>query len=460
VIVVVGLSHRDAPIEVRERVAIDRDDLPGLLRVLASCPSVSEVLCVSTCNRLEVYAAAKEASDGALAAAARDVSQVLSDLGRKNGVTSLAASLQTEVGDSALRHLFRVASSLDSLVVGEPQILGQVKEAFEIARQTGTTGRLLERAMSRAFHVAKRVRSETSIGSGQVSVSSVAVDLARQIFDDLGKRTVLLLGAGEMAEAAAKLLLKSGSRLVVVNRSLERAAELAREFGGTARPWEELEAAMVGADVVIASTAARGFVITRAMIARAMKARRGRSLFFIDIALPRDVEPSANDLDNVYLYDIDNLSQIVSDSLRKRESEAAPAEALVSREAESFAAWAETRNVTGTIVALRAKVRASLLQEVDRTLSGRLRHLPDTDRKALEVMVDAAVNKLLHTPVTRIKALASDPRGEDLVKALHHLFDLPSVIAEPPAAAPEEEGVREEVDLAAASGGAREPMGR
>jgi glutamyl-tRNA reductase len=459
VIVVVGLSHREASIEVRERVAIQRDDLPGVLRTLGACPSVREVVCLSTCNRIEVYAAARGASDEELSAAARDVAQVLAELGAKNGAAAIAASLQSKTGDAALRHLFRVASSLDSLVVGEPQILGQVKEAFEIARQAGTVGRYLERAMSRALHVAKRVRTETAIGSGQVSVSSVAVDLARQIFEDLSQRTVLLLGAGDMAEAAAKLLVKAGSKLVVVNRSPERAAELAREFGGTARPWAELEAALVEADVAITSTAARGFVVTRTMTARAMRARKGRSLFFIDIALPRDVEPAVNDLDNVYLYDIDNLSQIVSESVRRRETEAAPAEALVAREAESYAAWTETRNVTGTVVALRAKVRASLLAEVDRTLSGRLRHLPEPDRKSLEVMVDAAVNKLLHTPVTRIKALAGDPRGEDLVKALHHLFDLPAVVTEAPPE-PCEGTEAEEVDLAAASGGAREPLGR
>jgi glutamyl-tRNA reductase len=459
VIVVVGLSHREAPIEVRERVAIQREALPSVLRGLAARPALREVVCLSTCNRIEVYAVANGATEVDFAAAVHEIEQALGELGDPGGATTLRASLKSRVGDEAVRHLFRVTSSLDSLVVGEPQILGQVKDAYEIAREAGTVGRYLERAMSRALHVAKRVRTETTIGEGQVSVSSIAVDLARQIFEDLAKRTVLLIGAGEMAEAAAKLLVKSGSRLVVINRSPERATELARDFGGVARPWSDLAACLVEADVAVTSTSAPGFVITRAVTAQAMKARRGRSLFFIDIALPRDVEPSVNDLDNVYLYDIDNLSQLVTDSLRGREAEAARAETLVSREAETFAAWTETLNVTGTIVALRAKVRASLLAEVEKTVSGRLRHLPEADRKALEVMVDAAVNKLLHTPVTRIKAMASDPRGDDLVKALHHLFDLPEVAAAAKDDAGEDADSNDEASLAAASG-ARERLGR
>ena len=330
------------------------------------------------------------------------------NLARRNGAPGVASSLKTHVGGEAVRHLFRVASSLDSLVVGEPQILGQVKDAFETAKEVGGIGKFLERAMSRALHVAKRVRSETAVGEGQVSVSSAAVDLARQIFGDLTGRVALLLGAGEMAEAAAKLLVKTGAKLLVVNRSPDRAAELAAEFGGSAIPWADLTSALVKADVVVTSTAAQGFVVTRAMTVQAMKARKGRSLFFIDIAVPRDVEPSVNDLDNVYVYDIDNLSNVVAETMRDRQSEAGRAEALVDHEAANFESWAESRNMTGTIVALRAKVRASLAGELEKSLSGRLKHLGDADRKALESMIDAAVNKLLHAPTSRIKALAGD----------------------------------------------------
>jgi glutamyl-tRNA reductase len=428
VIVVVGLSHREAPLEVRERLAVEKDVVADLLRSLLGGPSVAEALCVSTCNRMEIYAVAKSASDADAAATARDVGKALDDLARRNGAPGVAASLKTYMGGAAVRHLFRVASSLDSLVVGEPQILGQVKDAFEVAKDAGGIGKFLERAMSRALHVAKRVRTETAIGEGQVSVSSAAIDLARQIFGDLSGRVALLVGAGEMAESAAKLLVKTGAKLLVVNRSPDRAAELAAEFGGTAIPWGEMASALVKSDVVVTSTAAQGFVVTRAMTAQAMKARKGRSLFFIDIAVPRDVEPSVNDLDNVYVYDIDNLSNVVAETMRDRQSEAGRAEALVDHEASNFETWAEARNMTGTIVALRAKVRASLAVELEKSLSGRLKHLSDADRKALESMLEAAVNKLLHAPTSRIKALAGDPQGDELVKALHHLFDLEEIV--------------------------------
>jgi glutamyl-tRNA reductase len=425
VIVVVGVSHREAPIAVRERLAVDKDSVAGLLKNVADGAVVREALCVSTCNRTEVYAVAKSSSEGDVRTATRRVVDVLERFAEGNGAGGVVPYLVTHSGKSAVRHLFRVASSLDSLVIGEPQILGQVKDAFDTAKTAGTLGHFLERAMSRAFHVAKRVRTETDVGAGQVSVATVAVDLARQIFGDLGGRAALLLGAGEMAEGAAKLLVKCGAKLAVVNRSPERGAELAREFGGTARPWEELPLALVQADMVVASTSAKHFVVTRELAARAIKARKGKSLFFIDIAVPRDVDPEVNELNNVYVYDIDNLSNIVAQSMDGRRKEADRAEALVGHEADAFESWAEGRNVTGTIVALRAKVRALLDTELDKTLASRLKHLPETDRQALSKMVEAAVNKLLHTPVSRIKAMASDPRGDEFVQAVHNLFDLP-----------------------------------
>jgi glutamyl-tRNA reductase len=429
-IVVVGLSHREAPLEVRERLAVDGEGIAALLRALLDRPAIREALCVSTCNRIEVYAVGQQDSPEHALAAAEAVQSALVDMAGRDGADDITRYLKTHVRREAVLHLFRVASSLDSLVVGEPQILGQVRDALETAKAAGSIGKYLDRATNRALHVAKRVRTETAIGEGQVSVASVAVDLARQIFGELGGRTALLVGAGEMAEGAAKLLVKAGAKLLVVNRSPERARQLALEFNGASRPWEELAAAMVQADVVIASTSAKGFVVTRATAAQAMKARRGRSLFFIDIAVPRDVDPAVNDIDNVYLYDIDNLSNLVAESMQGRRVEAERAEALVQHEANVFESWTETLGVTATIVALRAKVRASLAAEVERTLTGRLKHLTDADKKALETMTDAAVNKLLHVPTSRIKALASDPRGDELVKALHHLFDLGDAVRE------------------------------
>lgn len=426
-IVVVGLSHQRTPIEIRERVAIDAESCGHLLASLKAMPQLREVACISTCNRTELVAVGRGHDEGELQSVARALVSVLERIAARNGAGDISRYLNVQMGPGAIQHLFRVASALDSLVIGEPQILGQVKSAFEAARVSGTLGPFLERVMSRALHVAKRVRTETSIGAGQVSISSVAIDLARQIFGDLTGRTVVLLGAGEMAEAAAKLLVRVGAKLVVVNRSVERAEALAREMGGVPRSFTELPACLVEADVVVASTAARGFVVTNEMVRTAMRSRRGRSLFFIDIAVPRDIEPSVHQLDNVYLYDIDDLSHIVAQSMQGRQKEAERAEAIVVREAQTFELWAERLNVTPTIVALRAKVRGALGAELERSLSGRLKHLGPAEREALGVMLDAAVNRLLHGPVTRIKELVTDPRGEELVQAAHLLFDLPQL---------------------------------
>jgi len=443
-IVVVGLSHREAPLEVRERLAVDGDGVAELLHSLLRRPAIREALCISTCNRIEIYAVGQQDSHEHALAAAEEVQRALLELAGRSGAEDIAPYLKTHMRRDAVLHLFRVAASLDSLVIGEPQILGQVRDAFEMAKTTGCVGKYLDRATNRALHVAKRVRSETAIGEGQVSVASVAVDLARQIFGELRGRTALLVGAGEMAEGAAKQLVKAGAKLLVVNRSPERARQLALEFGGAARPWEELSAALVQADVVIASTSAKAFVITRPLAVQAMKARRGRSLFFIDIAVPRDVDPDVNDINNVYLYDIDNLSNLVAESMQGRRAEAERAEALVQHEANVFETWTETLGVTATIVALRAKVRASLAAEVERTLTGRLKHLPDTDKQALQTMIDAAVNKLLHLPTSRIKAMAAEAGGDDLVKAVHHLFDLAEAVKDIDAAQTAESPVKAE----------------
>jgi glutamyl-tRNA reductase len=440
VIVVVGLSHKNAPIEVRERLALPKPQVPEVLARLVAQRPVGEAVVLSTCNRVEVYAAAprRGATDAELGETARTVTQVLASIGG-DGVRPYLAPKH---GQAAVLHLFRVAASLDSLVVGEPQILGQLKDAIEIARGKRTLGATLGNAMHRAVRVGKRVRTETAIGEGQVSVSSVAVDLARQIFGGFERHTTLLVGAGEMAEAAAKLLVKGGSRLVIVNRSPERAAALAGEVGGTTRPWAELDRALVDADIVISSTSSPGYVITNDLVKGLRKARRGRSLFFIDIAVPRDVDPAVNKLDNTYLYDVDDLSQIVAESLESRAADAARAGAIAEEEAAGFETWTQAQALTPAIVALRERTRAVLEAELGRSLNGKLRHLGPAERDALRVMLDAATNKLLHVPVTRLRALASDPRGDDYVAALHDLFDL-----DPAEAGPDEAHAEGEVEL-------------
>lgn len=421
-IVVVGLSHKTAPLAVRERLAIQRADVPALLARLVGHRAIGEAVVLSTCNRVEVYAAARGrgASEADLIEASRATAAMLASIGG-DGIGSHLSQIH---GKSAVLHLFRVASSLDSLVVGEPQILGQLKDAIEIARAAKTLGATLGNAMHRAIRVGKRVRTETAIGAGQVSVSSVAVDLARQIFGELDGRTTLLVGAGEMAEAASKLLVRAGAKLLVVNRSPERAEALARDVGGEPRPWADLERSIVQADIVISSTSSTRYVITRDLVKSARKARRGRSLFLIDIAVPRDVEPAVNELENVYLYDVDDLSQIVAQSLEGRASEASRADAIASEEAKGFETWTLEQALTPAIVGLRARTRAVLAAEVERSLSGKLKHLGAAEREALGVMIDAATNKLLHGPVTRLRAMAGDSRAEDYVEAVRELFGL------------------------------------
>lgn len=425
-IVNVGLSHRTARVELREKLAISNDDIPEFLEELIRSTPVNEAVVLSTCNRVEVYAALPRGAPAELAhldAAAIAIAARLAERGTKE----VAAALSRRVGQDAIHHLFRVAASLDSLVVGEPQILGQLKDAIAIATTQGTIGPTLGKALHRALFVGKRVRTETQIGAGQVSVSSVAVDLAAQIFGDLGGKTALLVGAGEMAESAAKLLVKEGARLLVVNRSPERAARLAADVGGEAREWGELNWCLIESDIVVSSTASPTFVITHEAMKTARKARRGRSLFLIDIAVPRDIDPAIADMDGIYRYDIDDLEQIVAESLAGRASEAEKAAQIVLAEVRSFEAKATELAMNPVIVGLRARVRASLVTELERSLSSKLKHLSAGDREALARMLDAATNKICHRPTSRLRAMANDPRGEEAVEILKDLFDLPEV---------------------------------
>jgi glutamyl-tRNA reductase len=426
VIVVVGLSHKGTPIDVRERLAMGKDELCDAMQRLQRNPAVAEVSILSTCNRVEVYATPAPSRDGdrsaeqALARAERAVFDELCAIGG----APVERHLSALKGRDAVRHLFRVASSLDSLVVGEPQILGQLKDAITLAEQARTIGGALSAVMSRAVRVGKRVRTDTEIGSGQVSVSSVAVDLAQQIFGELAGRHALLIGAGEMAETASKLVVRAGATLTIVNRSPERAAALATEVGGTPRPWGELERALAEADIVVSSTSSPAYVVTVDLMKVVRKARRGRSIFLIDIAVPRDVDPGVNKLDGVYLYDVDDLSQIVAQSLAGRAAEAARAAAIVDEEVAAFEQWTRGRALSPVVVGLRERTRATLLAEMEKSLAGKLRHLGPADRQALVAMLEAATNKLLHAPTTKLRSLAGDPRVNDYVEAVCDLFEL------------------------------------
>ncbi|HEY3498669.1 MAG TPA: glutamyl-tRNA reductase [Polyangiaceae bacterium] len=422
-ITVVGLSHKSAPIEVREQFALATERIPDFLLELVGRPEVGEALLVSTCNRVELLAAARAGSPlERVGDACRSALLALAPAQRGN-------VLYEHHAGAAVRHLFNVASSLDSLVLGEPQILGQVKDAYELARKAGTVGAVLHRTLARAIHTAKLVRAQTQIGSGQVSVPTVAADLARRIFGDLGGHSVLLVGSGEMAEAVARLLQSSGADLFVIGRTPEKVRALAESVGGRPRAWSDLAATLPEVDVVITSTSARNFVIDREVVNRARRSRRGRSQFYIDLAVPRDVDPAIDSLDGVFLYNIDDFSRVVAETLASRARESERAQSIIDGEAKSFDRWADAEQATPTVVALRSRIRAALRAELGRSLNGRLRHLGAAERAALETMLEASVNRILHQPTTRLRQAASlesleAPGFPELCSALERLFAL------------------------------------
>lgn len=413
--VLVGLSHRTAPVEIRERLSIRPGCLQEELRKLAAHGRFDEALLISTCNRVELYATSANPAE-----ALRNATEALA--GRLSG-SDADDALYQERGVDVVRHVFRVASSLDSLIVGEPQILGQVKEAFDSARHAGTIGTLLGRCFTQAFATAKRVRNETGIAEGTVSVSSIACELAKKIFGNLEGRRTLLLGAGEMGEAAARSLRQTGTKLHVVNRSEERARALAKSCGGRAVPYERLSMELADADVLITSTASPKFILTPELMKGVARTRRHRPLFIIDIAVPRNVDPRIGNMDNVFVYDVDDLQQVAEENLAVRAREAAQAEQIVEQEVESFLSWRRSLELAPTIVALRKRFGQIADEELRRALS-RLDGFSPSDRAALEAMSRSMVNKLLHQPMTQLKAGAGEADGALLVDTVRRLFAL------------------------------------
>jgi glutamyl-tRNA reductase len=415
---VAGLSHKNAPVALREQLAVDEDKLRELIRDVHGQGVLAEAVVLSTCNRVEVYGVAEAAGEARTLA--------FRHLCRQRGVdlAGVEPLLYTHEEADAVRHAFRVASSLDSMMVGEPQILGQVKEAFALAQACETVGPRLHTLFSQAFSVAKRVRSETEIARHAVSVSFAAVELAKKIFAGLSGRAVLLLGAGKMSELAAKHLVEQGAfPIYVVNRTWARAQELARALSGTAVPWDELETALASVDIVVSSTGASTPVVTLAAVTRALVGRRGRPLFFIDIAVPRDVEPGVDRIDNVYRYDIDDLKQVVDANLRERAREAQRAEALVEREVTKFMARQGDVEVIPTIVSLRARLEEIRTAEVKRTLA----RLPDATpemQAAIEALSTSMVNKILHAPITKLRESSRAGAGRSWLELVHELFAL------------------------------------
>jgi glutamyl-tRNA reductase len=415
---VAGLSHRNAPVELREQLAVDEDKLRELLRDVAATGVVREALILSTCNRVEVYAIADVPGEARTA--------TFRQLCRHRGVepASVETVLYTHADGEAVRHAFRVASSLDSMMIGEPQILGQVKDAFALAQSCETVGPALHTLFTQAFTVAKKVRTETEIARHAVSVSFAAVELAKKIFAGLDGKAVLLVGAGKMSELAARHLIEQGAfPLYVANRTWARAQELARALAGTAVPFDELATALATVDIVITSTGAPEPVIRREFVQPLVHSRRGRPLFFIDIAVPRDVEDSVNTLDGVYCYDVDALKQVVDANSRERLREAHRAEALVEREVAKFLARLGDVEVIPTIVSLRERLEIIRSGEVKRTLARLPGATPET-REAIEALSAAIVNKILHAPITKLRESSRAGSPRSWLELVHELFGL------------------------------------
>lgn len=412
-----GLNHRTAPLEVRERLAFDPARLPAALRALAALPAIEEAAILSTCNRVEIVAVTRDQQIG--------FAQIRSFIERQPpaGFNPREDHMYCHAQEQAVRHLFRVASSLDSMVVGEPQILGQLKHYYRVAQQAGSVGPILHRLFHRAFSTAKRVRQETGIASRPVSVSSVAVDLARRIFDRLEDKTVMVIGSGRMGELLVRHLAETGVRgLMVTNRTFERAVELAGRFKASPIRFEDYTRYLKLVDVVIGSVDAPEMLIRSETIAEVLRERKQESIFLIDLGVPRNFDPKINDLDNVYLYHVDDLTELANANLRGREGEADKGEEIIDQEVSIFRQWLYSLSRVPTIVALRRKLEEIRQGELKKSLDTSLKELSDRERKAVEDLTAAMINKILHDPLTRLKDL---PEEEAAYHAsLRELFQL------------------------------------
>ena len=417
-IIVVGLSHKTAAVEIREKVAFAPTQMEKPLSAVVALPDITEAVIVSTCNRVEIYATTRDVAGG--------MARLKRFLADYHGLEleTLEKHLYGYHGEDATRHVFRVASSLDSMVVGEPQILGQIKTSYGYAAEYKSSGIILNRFLHKAFSVAKRVRTETKIASSAVSVAFAAVELAKKIFGELSDKTVLLIGAGEMCELAAKHFINTGVRgVMVTNRTYERAEKLAQEFDAKPIRFDDLLDQLPKADIILSSTGAPHFIIREKEVEEVIRRRKMKPMFFIDIAVPRDIDPKVNDVENVYLYTVDDLNGVVATNLEQRKIEAAKAEAIVEQEIGQFFKWLSSLEVTPTIVALRTRFDEIRKAELAKTLSC-WKNLPPDAEKKLEALTNAYMNKLLHQPTSVLKKTDPGNRNDLYVDALRNLFDL------------------------------------
>ena len=415
---ITGVNHKSAPVEVRERLAYDESSLPNALLELKRRPGFCEGMILSTCNRVEI---ALTCEDGPAAGVAVD--QFLADT-RQVARDWVTPYLYRYEDSDAILHLFRVAASLDSMVVGEPQILGQLKTAYALAKQHGAVSGFMDALLTRAFSVAKRVRSETEIGENAVSVSYAAVELAREIFASLNDKKVMIVGAGKMSELAARHLRRSGvAQIFVTNRTPEHALEMARIFEAKIIDYREFIAFLPEVDIVIASSGAPHYIILREDMKKVIETRRNRPMFLIDIAVPRNIEPSVNKLDNVFLYDIDDLQKVVATNLEGRRESAEEAEAIIHEEVERMMARLKAREVVPTIISLQEQLEHVRAAELAR-MRGKLGTLTPEQEQALEALTKSIINKVAHGPISELRRQAATPDGHFFIATIRKVFRL------------------------------------
>ncbi|MBW2238860.1 MAG: glutamyl-tRNA reductase [Deltaproteobacteria bacterium] len=417
-IVLMGLNHKTAPVTLRECLAFSEDETFAALKAFQESPAISEAMLISTCNRVEVLMATSDTSNAA------DTVRVFFSEFKNLPVSEFEKSLYIHEGDDAVRHIFRVASSLDSMVVGEPQILGQIKTAYQIATSKKTSGVLLNKLLHRTFSVAKRVRSETGIGDHAVSISYAAIELGRKIFGTFEEKKVLLIGAGEMAELAVEHLIRNRTgNILVANRTFKNGVELAKRFNGQAIRFEEITGFLEHVDIIISSTGSPDYVVTRDQVKGIIRRRRNRPLFFIDIAVPRDIDPEINRLTNSYVYDIDDLKGIIDENIEDRNREGIKGERIVDEAVISFRHWFESLDVIPTIVELRNKMEDIAKGEMKKTLQT-LKHFSDDDQQAIGRMTNAMINKILHDPTLLLKSNGHHQNKSVYLDVTRKLFKL------------------------------------
>ncbi|ARK31622.1 glutamyl-tRNA reductase [Halalkalibacter krulwichiae] len=417
-ILVVGFNYKTAPVELREKFAFEEVELPNALNKLRNMKSILECTIISTCNRTEVYVVADQLHTG------RHFTKTFLaewfDLPKEEFI----GYLDIREDQHAIEHLFRVSCGLDSMILGETQILGQVKDSFLLAQEQKATGTIFNQLFKQAVTVAKKAHTGTEIGANAVSVSYAAVELGKNIFGDFSNKHVVILGAGKMSELTAKHLHANGAdQITVINRTEAKAAELAKRFLGQARPMEDLQQTLREADVLISSTGARDFVITKDMLTGTMKQRKGRPLFMVDIAVPRDLDPALAEFDDVYLYDIDDLQNIVEANLAERKREAEKIEIMIEAEIDEFKQWLNTLGVVPIITALRTKalaVQAETMESIERKLP----NLTERERKVLNKHTKSIVNQLLRDPITKVKELAGESEADATLELFTKIFAL------------------------------------